>query len=87
MARVDHSEGNEELCWSPDGKKLAFNAGSKIWTVSVDGGKPVEVETGLDAYLRHISWSPDGQKLAFTGFRYADPELWLMEDFLPLVKR
>ena len=50
-------------------------------------GESVEVETGLDAYLRHISWSPDGQKLAFTGFRYADPELWLMEDFLPLVKR
>jgi len=87
VTRVDHSSGNQELCLFPDGKKLAYNANGKLWVVSVDGGEPVEVETGVDAELLHVSWSPDGQRLAFTGYRYGDPELWLMSDFLPLVKR
>jgi Tol biopolymer transport system component len=87
IAQVHHNSGNEELCWSPDGTKLAYNADGKIWVVPVAGGEPVDVKTGLDAILFHISWSPDGKKLAFTGYRYGNPELWLMEDFLPLVKR
>ncbi len=86
---VHHRGGHEELCWSPDGKMIAYNANMGIWVVSASGGTPKQVETGLDESLihNHISWSPDGRTFAFSGFRIADPELWLMEDFLPLVKR
>jgi Tol biopolymer transport system component len=87
VARVHHTSGNQELSWSPDGTRLAYNADGKIWVVPVGGGQPVEVKTGVDGIMLHLSWSRDGKKLAFTGFRYDDPELWLMEDFLPLVKR
>jgi hypothetical protein len=46
------------------------------------------VETGLASLdVTNLSWSPDGRTLAFVGSRLVDPELWLMEDFLPLVKR
>jgi Tol biopolymer transport system component len=86
---VHHRSGHEELCWSPDGKMIAYNADMGIWVVSASGGTPKQVETGLDESLirNHLSWSPDGRTLAFTGYRLANPELWLMEDFLPLVKR
>ena len=89
VTQVNHRSGHEELCWSPDGKMIAYNANMGIWVVSANGGEPRRVETGFDESLvrNYVSWSPDGQTLAFVGSRLVDPELWLMEDFLPLVKR
>ena len=55
--------------------------------VSLDGGEPEEVKTGLYAKATHISWSPDGKKITFTASKGGDVELWLMENFLPLVKK
>jgi Tol biopolymer transport system component len=54
----------------------------------LDGGTPIEVKTGLDAGAFHMAWSPDGEKMAFSAARggWEEPELWLMEDFLPLLK-
>ena len=83
---VTNQFGNE-VAWSRDGRKLAFSVNGKMWVVAAEGGEPVQVETGLDARLQNVSWSPDGQKLAFMGIRGGAPELWLMEDFLPLVTR
>jgi len=55
--------------WSADGNWISFNAsredGGKIWVVSVDGGGPIEVETGLDASLRHIMRSYQSRPLAY----------------------
>jgi Tol biopolymer transport system component len=31
-----------------------------------------------------MAWSPDGKTIAFSGLQGGEPELWLMEDFLPL---
>ena len=88
VTQVHHLSGHEELSWSPDGKMIAYNADMGIWVVPANGGEPKQVETGLDKSLiqNHVSWSPDGRTLAFSGYRIADPMLWLMEDFLPLVK-
>jgi Tol biopolymer transport system component len=89
VAKVNHAGGHEEISWSPDGKRLAYNAGYKLWVTSVDGGAtPMEIRTGLteaSAHL-HVDWSPDGNKIAFTHVRGGERELWLMEDFLPLLK-
>jgi dipeptidyl aminopeptidase/acylaminoacyl peptidase len=47
--------------WSPDGKQLAFDDGTTIYTVNVDG-------TGLKRLLNgsEPAWSPDGKTIAFT---------------------
>jgi len=88
VAKVAHDWDSEEVSWSPDGRRLAYSDRGKIWVVSVDGGQPVEIPTGLaGVYPVHVAWSPDGNKIAFTGARGQVPELWLMEDFIDLVKR
>jgi Tol biopolymer transport system component len=80
--------GTGGIAWSADGKRIAYNADGKIWVISSAGGNPAVIETGLDnASLIDISWSRDGQKLAFTAHTGGAPELWLIEEFLHLVKR
>ena len=87
IVHVDKLSNHAELAWSPDGKKFAYTCKGKIWIVAPDGGEPVEVKTGMSAEAAKIGWSPDGKKIAFTHWKGGDHELWLMEDFLPLVKK
>jgi Tol biopolymer transport system component len=61
-----------ELCWSPDGTKIAFMARMpgrpwKIYVISRDGGNPEELVTG-DQAETDPSWSPDGSYLVFGHF-------------------
>ena len=84
VAKVNEVSGWSEMDWSRDGKKLAYSSKGSIWVVSLDGGEPEEIKTGLDAKANHISWSPHGEKIAFTASQGGDTELWVMEDFLPV---
>jgi len=87
VVKVDKvNEWYDELSWSRDGKKIAYSSKGSIWVVSLDGGEPEEIKTGLDAKATHLSWSPDGEKIAFTASKGGDTELWLMENFLPTVE-
>jgi len=83
VTKVNEVSGWSEMDWSRDGKKLAYSSKGSIWVVSLDGGEPEEIKTGLDARATHLSWSPDGEKIAFTASQGGDTELWLMENFLP----
>ncbi len=66
--------------YSPDGKTIAYNSGgtsgtlalweSNIYLVSVEGGKPRKLETGL-LWSRNPLWSPDGKFLLIEGFKTA----------------
>jgi Tol biopolymer transport system component len=82
---------NKELAWSPDSKRIAFNGPpyyKGIQIMSIEDGDIVDVKTGLvDTSVYHLDWSPDGKKLVFAGYKGGGREFWLMEDFLPLVKR
>ncbi len=71
------------IAWSPDGKQIAYTAGGDLHVVSRDGGEPKIIKTGLDARHLKIDWSGDGKHIAFTASQGGEPELWLMEDFLP----
>ncbi len=53
--------------WSRDGKSLIYNSGGKIWRVAVEGGEPVQVDTGryLDNNNDH-GLSPDGRQLVIS---------------------
>ncbi len=83
VVKVEDVCSHSELDWSRDGKKLAYSSKGSIRVVSLDGGEPEEIKTGLDAKVAHISLSPDGGKIAFTAIKGGDAELWLMENFLP----
>jgi Tol biopolymer transport system component len=87
IVHVDKLNNHYELAWSPDGRKFAYTCRGKIWIVSPDGGEPVEVKTGMSAETAKIGWSPDGKKIAFAHWTGGDNELWLMENFLSLIKK
>ncbi|HUV14726.1 MAG TPA: hypothetical protein VMY18_13865, partial [Acidobacteriota bacterium] len=86
LAKVGGGLRWQGISWSPDGKMLAYVSEAKLWKISSDGGTPSRIETGLDARISKIDWSPDGKTIAFSAHRGGEHELWLMEDFLPLVK-
>ena len=76
-----------EVAWSPNGKELAFSFDGRLWKVGAGGGTVTEVRTGLTGVRAiYLDWSPDGRTIAFTGSEGGDEELWLMEDFIHLVK-
>jgi len=55
--------------------------------MSLEDRNVVDIKTDLVATsIYHLDWSPDGKKLVFGGYKGGGRELWLMEDFLPLVK-
>jgi len=87
IANITKKHRHYELAWSPDGERLAYTCEGKIWVVPKEGGTPVEIETGLEAKAYKIGWSPDGKKIAFTHWKGGDDELWMMEDFLSLIKK
>ena len=54
--------------WSPDGARLAFQAGGGIWTVPALGGAPrpvVAAARDIGARALYPEWSPDGGTLAW----------------------
>jgi len=65
--------------WSPDGKQIlffAFSSGQKpkMYTVSADGGTPLQMISGNSGEQWDTDWSPDGSKIVFGG-PAANPDL------------
>ncbi len=52
--------GGEHPSWSPDGTRLTFFSGSRIYIVDADGTGLEQVANGIDP-----SWSPDGNTIAY----------------------
>ena len=53
--------------WSRDGKFLIFNSGGHLYTISANGGEPVELNTGSAVHCNNDhGLSPDGKWLAIS---------------------
>ena len=67
--------GSADYAWSPDGRQLAFttkfgrdqawSTNSDIYTVSADGGEPVNVTPASKGADQTPAYSPDGRWLAY----------------------
>jgi len=86
VIKVDGLGRHDGLAWTPDGVRLVYSVKGRIWTVA-PGGVPSEISTGLDGRVGDLAISPDGRRIAFNASAGGEPELWLMEDFLSLVKK
>ena len=59
--------------WSPDGERIAFSdKDGKLWVLTLDGRKLVEVADEPRGRLNEYIWSPDG---AFLAYSVSDGEL------------
>jgi Tol biopolymer transport system component len=81
------------IAWTPDGKAIlaAVTIGEKntrsLWRVSADSGAAEDL--GLGMPIKRISIHPDGRQIAVSspGPTPQMPELWMMENFLPAIKK
>jgi TolB protein len=51
--------------WSPDGGRIAYQAGRDIWVMNADGSGQVNLTHGRGGFAFGPRWSPDGAKIAF----------------------
>jgi TolB protein len=53
--------------WSVDGRYLLFNGGGRLYTISIQGGEPTELNTGAATRCNNDhGFSPDGRWLALS---------------------
>ncbi len=68
--------------WSPDGKKIAFQAywdgNWHIYTVNTDGSGLKQMTSGEFDH-REPHWSPDGTSLAFSSDRNGSYDIWTLQ--------
>ena len=83
------------LAWSPDGRDLLYatevpgagdgtpaTARYALWHVPSQGGEPQQLPLTVDGMMMSLRVHPDGQRMLYGTLR-ANPEVWVMENFLP----
>lgn len=95
IASIDGEEANGrvEPVWTPDGRYVLFAKGQRgratrnvqVWRVPAEGGQPERLELTVDQ-LWWLRLHPDGRHVAF-GASQTKLEVWVMENFLPAVKK
>ncbi len=72
---VDDEVNNGFPSWSPDGDRIVYKGGRRLFVMPAAGGDPVAL-TGPDYYSNFPHWSPDGSRILFTSNRDGDFELY-----------
>lgn len=90
VGEVSAAGATNDLAWSPDSKRIAFNdgKGKVIKVMNINDGTIKDVETNLadEISIYHLDWSSDGKQFVFGGEKGGTEEFWLMENFLPIEK-
>ena len=60
---------------SPDGKRLAFSALDRLWTMDLPNGTPKRVTTAADGEHMPV-WSPDGKYIAYVSWTEDGGDIW-----------
>lgn len=60
---------------SPDGKRLAFSALTRLYLLDLPDGKPRQLSAD-DAREFHPAWSPDGKSIAYVSWSPSGGQLW-----------
>ncbi len=63
---LQRRRGIEDLAWSPDSTRIAFNDTEGLWVINADGTSPDLLIAGLGDHPP--SWSPDGSRIAFVRY-------------------
>jgi hypothetical protein len=53
-----------------------------LWRVPSQGGEPQQLPLTVDGMMMSLRVHPDGQRMLYGTLR-ANPEVWVMENFLP----
>jgi len=93
LYRFKHSGGHPTwLDWTPDNKHIIFtkkneDSGWGLYRISVEGGDLQNLGIST-TFIDDISVHPSGRYLSFSssGPEWRNPELWVMENFLPKLK-
>jgi TolB protein len=70
-------DGQQVLSWSPEGTKIAFELGGKVYVVNGNGTSLAQLTFGPYAYVPF--WSPDGSRIAYFQAQEHEARLYLME--------
>jgi len=94
VVRIGAEEANYRVwtSWTPDGRHLVFAKGQRgratrnvqVWRVAADGGEPQRLGLTVDE-LWWLRLHPDGRRVAIGTWK-TNPEVWVMENFLPPTK-
>ena len=60
VAELTHATSPDSISWSPDGSRLLYTNGGKVFILGLDGSAPVPLVRGDGA-----AWSPDGDTIAY----------------------
>ena len=92
LHKFDGATSMGPIVWTPDGKSIlsAVTIGKDpkpLWRVSADTGEAENL--GLEMTINRMSIHPDGRQIAISspGPAPQKPELWVMENFLPIEKK
>jgi Tol biopolymer transport system component len=79
LAQVGGVIGDSQhaLSWSPDGTKIAFGLGGKVYVVNGNGTGLAQLTFG--PYTSAPFWSPDGSRIAYYQGQDHESRLYLME--------
>ena len=78
------------IAWTADSRYILFSrhdsstAAWALWRAPVAGGKPEKL--GLDQQCDSVSAHPNGRLIAFSLYEKPTNEVWVMENFFPILK-